>query len=125
LPLTRMSGILTCANRQSNHEGMSVDSATDQLLNSPEFKTLVARRWRVSIVLTAVLFVVYYGFIIMVATNKALLAQRIGAATTLAIPLGVAVIVAAWALTAFYIVWANRQYDPHVQTLRDRLTHRK
>jgi uncharacterized membrane protein (DUF485 family) len=102
-----------------------VDSATDQLLNSPEFKKLVARRWRVSIVLTAVLFVVYYGFIIMVATNKALLAQRIGQATTLAIPLGAAVIVAAWALTAFYIVWANRQYDPHVQALRERLTHRK
>ena len=104
---------------------MSLDSATDQLLNSPEFKKLVVRRWRVSMVLTALLFVVYYGFIIMVATNKALLAQRIGAATTLAIPLGVAVIIAAWALTAFYIVWANRQYDPHVQALRERLTHRK
>ena len=104
---------------------MSVDSATDQLLKSAEFKQLVVRRWRVSLVLTAVLFVVYYGYIILVASNKALLAQRIGVNTTLAIPLGAAVIIAAWVLTALYVVWANRQYDPHVQTLRDRLTHRK
>jgi uncharacterized membrane protein (DUF485 family) len=101
-----------------------VDSATD-LLNSPEFKKLVVRRWRVSMVLTAVLFVVYYGYIILVATNRALLAQRIGEVTTLAIPLGAAVIVAAWVLTALYVLWANRQYDPQVQVLRERLTHRK
>ena len=103
---------------------MSVDSATDQLLNSPEFKKLVVRRWRVSMVLTALLFVVYYGYIILVATNKALLAQRIGEVTTLAIPLGAAVIIAAWVLTALYVMWANREYDPHVQHLRDRLTRR-
>jgi uncharacterized membrane protein (DUF485 family) len=103
---------------------MSVDSATDQLLKSPEFKQLVARRWRVSIVLTILLFVVYYGYIILVATNKALLAQRIGEVTTLAIPMGAAVIVAAWVLTALYVIWANRQYDPHVQHLRDRVTRR-
>lgn len=101
-----------------------MDSATDQLLNSPEFKKLVVRRWRVSMVLTALLFVVYYGYVLLVATNKALLATRIGEVTTLAIPLGAAVIVSAWGLTAFYVVWANRQYDPHVQTLRERLTQR-
>lgn len=104
---------------------MSVDSATDQLLQSPEFKKLVIRRWWVSMVLTAVLFVVYYGYIILVATNKALLGRRIGVNTTLAIPLGAAVIIGAWVLTALYVIWANRQYDPHVQTLRERLTHRK
>ena len=42
---------------------MSVDSATDQLLKSAEFKQLVVRRWRVSLVLTVLLFVVYYGYI--------------------------------------------------------------
>jgi uncharacterized membrane protein (DUF485 family) len=104
---------------------MSLDSATDQLLKSSEFKQLVTRRWRVSLVLTVLLFVVYYGYIILVATNKTLLARRIGETTTLAIPLGAAVIIGAWVLTAAYVVWANRQYDPHVQTLRDRLTHRK
>jgi uncharacterized membrane protein (DUF485 family) len=121
-----MSGILTCVTGIGNqNEGMSVDSATDQLLQSAEFKQLVVRRWRVSLVLTVLLFVVYYGYVILVATNKALLAQRIGVNTTLAIPLGAAVIIGAWVLTAIYVIWANRQYDPHVQILRERLTHRK
>ena len=122
----RMSSILTCVTGRGNqNEGMSVDSATDQLLKSSEFKQLVVRRWRVSLVLTILLFVVYYGYIILVASNKALLARRIGENTTLAIPMGAAVIIAAWVLTAFYVIWANRQYDPHVKQLRERVTHRK
>ena len=39
----------------------------------------------------------------------------------LGIVLGVAVLVLAWVLTAAYVVWANRNYDPEVQRLRDRL----
>ena len=36
-----------------------------------DFRQLVVRRWRVSLVLTIALFVVYYGFILLVATNSA------------------------------------------------------
>ena len=91
------------------------------LLDSPEFHRLVARRWRVSMLLTALLFILYYGYIILVATNRALLSRRIGDATTLGIPLGAAVIVGAWLLTAIYVVWANRHYDNEVARLRERL----
>jgi uncharacterized membrane protein (DUF485 family) len=91
------------------------------LLDSPEFHHLVARRWRLSLALTACLFALYYGYILLIATNKDLLSQRIGEATTLGIPLGAAVIVAAWALTAVYVAWANRHYDAEVARLRRRL----
>lgn len=91
------------------------------LLESPEFRRLVAGRWRISLVLSALLFVIYYGYIVLVATNKALLGTRIGGATTLGIPLGAAVIVLSWVLTAAYVVWANRRYDPEVARLRARL----
>jgi uncharacterized membrane protein (DUF485 family) len=90
------------------------------LLESPEFKHLVARRWRASAILTAVLFVIYYGFILLVATNKPLLATRLGSGT-LGILLGVLVIVLSWVITAAYVVWANRHYDPEVRRLRERL----
>jgi uncharacterized membrane protein (DUF485 family) len=33
----------------------------------------------------------------------------------------VGVIVVAWALTAVYVVWANRAYDPAIDRLRSRL----
>ena len=95
-------------------------SARD-VLDSPEFKRLVTRRWRISLVLTACLFVLYYGYILMIATQKPFLSQRIGDATTIGIPIGAAVIVISWVLTALYVVWANRYYDAEVARLRGRL----
>jgi uncharacterized membrane protein (DUF485 family) len=93
------------------------------VLDSREFRQLVARRWRLSLILTAALFVIYYGFILLVAVNKPLLATRIGTATTLGIPIGAAVIVLSWALTAAYVAWSNVHYDREAQRLRDRLRH--
>jgi uncharacterized membrane protein (DUF485 family) len=95
---------------------------TRQVLDSQDFRRLVVRRWSVSLLLTAALLLVYYGFILLVALDKALLARRIGAGvTTLGIPLAVLVIVVAWALTAIYVWWANRAYDPAVDRLKKRL----
>ena len=90
------------------------------LLDSPEFRQLVTRRWRVSLLLTALLFVVYYGYILLIATDKAFVSRRIGDSMTLGIPLGAAVIVLAWALTTAYVVWANRHFDAAAGLLRDR-----
>ena len=42
--------------------------------------------------------------------------------TTLAIPLGIASIVIAWSLTAYYVAWANKKYDPEVERLKNQLT---
>jgi uncharacterized membrane protein (DUF485 family) len=93
-----------------------------QLLASDAFRHLVARRWRVSLILSLCLFVLYYGYILLIALNKPLLAVRIGENTPIGIPLGAAVIIGSWVLTAAYIVWANRKFDPEAQRLRDRLT---
>ena len=92
--------------------------STRALLTSPEFRRLVRRRWRVSLLLTALLFVLYYGYILLIAFDRALLSRRIGAATTIGIPLGAAVIVGAWALTAAYVIWANRHFDAEAARLR-------
>ncbi len=92
-----------------------------EMLDSPELRSLVRRRWQVSLLLTAVLFAAYYGFILLVALAPRLLARRVGAVTTLGIPLAVGVIVVAWVLTALYVAWANRAYDPAVDHLRDQL----
>ena len=98
-----------------------MEKSAREMLDSREFRDLVRRRWRVSIALTAALFVVYYGYILLIAADKPLVARRIGEVTTLGIPLGVAVILLSWALTAAYVLWANRVVDPEVARLRDRL----
>ena len=92
-----------------------------RVLDSPDFRRLVTRRWTISLLLTAALFVAYYGFILLVALDKELLARKIGAVTTLGIPLAVLVIVVAWALTALYVAWANRRYDRAVDGLKKEL----
>jgi uncharacterized membrane protein (DUF485 family) len=97
-----------------------MNESTKALLASPDFHRLVKRRWRISVVLTLCLFVLYYGFILLVALNKAFLARRVGA-ITIGIPMAAAVIFGAWVLTAIYIVWANRHHDPAVRSLRERL----
>ena len=48
---------------------------------------MLARRWRVSLVLTALLFVLYYGYIVLIATDRELFCRRrIGEVTTVGIP---------------------------------------
>jgi uncharacterized membrane protein (DUF485 family) len=100
---------------------MPTRSPSKTLLESPEFQRLVSRQWRMSLLLTALLFVLYYGYILLIATNKPLLARRVGEVVTLGIPLGVGVVVGAWALTAWYVIWANRSHDVEARRLRDKL----
>jgi uncharacterized membrane protein (DUF485 family) len=92
-----------------------------ELIASESFRALVKKRWTVSFVLLALLFVSYYGYVILVSTQKQLVSQRVGEVTTLAIPLGVGAIALAWVLTAIYVAWANRRYDPEVERLKGEL----
>jgi uncharacterized membrane protein (DUF485 family) len=92
-----------------------------EVVESPAFKRLVALRWKVSMILLTLLFVSYYGYILLVATATDFVSQKVGEVTTLAIPLGIAAIVFAWALTAFYVAWANKSYDPEVERLKGEL----
>jgi uncharacterized membrane protein (DUF485 family) len=90
------------------------------VLDSVEFRSLVAGRWRVSLALTALLFLLYYGYIILIATNRQLVSRQVSGATTTGILIAAGVIAGAWVLTAAYVLWANRQYDPAVAELRAR-----
>jgi uncharacterized membrane protein (DUF485 family) len=94
-----------------------MQKSTHEMLESADFKRLVRGKWTISIILTAVLFLVYYGYVVLIAVNKPFLAQKIGEYTTLGIPIGVGVIVIAWVLTAIYVNWANRVQDAEVNRL--------
>jgi uncharacterized membrane protein (DUF485 family) len=93
----------------------------DEMLRSRDFRGLAVRRWKVSSISCLLLFVLYYGYILLIAFGKDFMAQKIGTYTTLAIPLGVLVIVLAFALTLAYVIWANSSYDPEVKRLKDQL----
>ena len=111
------------AVNRSTAKGGRASRTAAEVVTSPEFKALVKRRWTVSIVMLVLLFVSYYGFILLVAADKEFVSQKVGEATTLAIPLGVGVIIFAWLLTAIYVAWANKSYDPEVERLKGELRH--
>jgi uncharacterized membrane protein (DUF485 family) len=64
-----------------------------EIVESQRFKALVRKRWSVSIVLTILLFLLYYGYILVVA----------------------------WLLTVVYVIWANTSYDREVNAIKQDL----
>jgi uncharacterized membrane protein (DUF485 family) len=83
-------------------------------------RELDAARWRVALRLTAAMVVLYFGFILLVAYGRPLLAWQVVPGLTLGILLGAVVIVASWLLTWVYVRWAARHYDPSVEALSRR-----
>ena len=66
------------------------------------------------------MLVVYFGYVALIAFDKAVLARPIGGGvTSLGIPVGLGVILLAILLTGIYVRRANREYDPLVKALRD------
>src|SRR3954462_2534582 len=93
-------------------------SSPTALTEDPRYQRLLRRRGRLGWVFTRVILVTYFGFILLVAFAKPLLAQPIaGGATTLGIPLGLGVIVVALVLTGVYVWRANTVFDPEVAAL--------
>ena len=82
-------------------------------------RALAAAHWRIAIALTAAMVAVYFGFILLIAFNKPLLARLVRPGLTLGILLGAVVIVCTWLLTWVYIRWANTHYDAELRRLRD------
>lgn len=91
------------------------------MTHSDELRALDVRRWRMAITLTAAMMVIYFGFILLVAFNKPLLAVLVLPGLSLGILLGAFVIVAAWALIWIYVRWANRHYDAAIAAYRSGL----
>ena len=83
-----------------------------------DLEALAAARWRIAIVLTITMMVIYFGFILLIAFNKPLLGMRVATGLSLGMLLGALVIVAAWVLIWIYVRWANTHYDSAVEAMR-------
>jgi uncharacterized membrane protein (DUF485 family) len=81
--------------------------------NDPRFRELVERRSRFAWTLTLVMLAIYYGFILIIAFAPSVLGIPIapGAVTTIGIPVGILIIIAAFVLTGIYVHRANAEFD--------------
>jgi len=64
---------------------------------------LAAARWRLAVLLTATMTIVYVGFILLVAFGKPLLGRVLMPGLSVGILLGVLVIAVAWAIIVVYV----------------------
>ncbi|WP_382320412.1 DUF485 domain-containing protein [Hydrogenophaga sp. UC242_53] len=88
------------------------ESLVQQIASNPAYLQLKAKRSRYGWWLTLAMMVVYYGFILLVAFDKALLSRLTGdGVMTVGIPLGFGVIVFTIVITAVYVKRANTEFD--------------
>lgn len=88
------------------------DSMLERIANSPTYQTLKSKRLAFGWLLTIAMFIVYYGFITIIAFRKDILATPMGdGVMTWGIPIGFGVIVFTIVVTAIYVLRANSEYD--------------
>jgi uncharacterized membrane protein (DUF485 family) len=88
------------------------DKLVQKITSDPRYQQLKAKRTSFGIWLTLAMLVVYYGFILLVAFNKPLLATRLGeGVTTVGMPLGLGVILFTVLITGIYVKRANSEFD--------------
>jgi uncharacterized membrane protein (DUF485 family) len=93
-------------------------SSLEAIEKNPKYHELVTQRRSLSIWLSAAMCVIYYGFILLVAFAPGFLGTPlVGGVTTIGIPLGLLVIVAAFLLTGYYVNRANGTYDTLTQQI--------
>ncbi len=85
----------------------------DKIRNNANFKQLVAERSQLAWTLAAILLIMYYGFVFLVAFGQTTLATPLadGGVTTIGIPVALGVIVGAILLTGIYVYRANTHFD--------------
>ena len=88
-------------------------------MSSSTLEAVSAARWRIAISLTIAMMAAYFGFILLVAFNKPLLATLVTRGLSLGMLLGALVIIFAWVLTWAYVRWANTHYDASLAKLRE------
>jgi len=88
------------------------DPMVQKIQSHPKYLELRTKRNRLGIFLTALMLIVYYGYIALIAFDKKFLAQPIGTGvTTLGIPIGMGVIIFTIVITAIYVRRANGEFD--------------
>ncbi|MQY52465.1 DUF485 domain-containing protein [Rhodocyclus tenuis] len=89
------------------------DDIVARIVANPKYQQLKSTRASFSIIMALLVMVIYYGYILLIAFDKELLAQKLGEGmvTSIGIPMGVGVIVLTVILTNIYVRRANTEFD--------------
>ena len=85
----------------------------ERIRRNPKFDQLVARRTRFAGILSLIVLVIFYGFVMVVAFNPSVIGERVAEGSTLTVGVlsGLFMFVFFWVLTAVYVRRANSEFD--------------
>lgn len=88
---------------------------------NPKFHELIRRRSRLAGTLATIVLVVFYGLILVVAFNPALIGERVyqGSMLTIGVAAGLFIFVTFWLLTALYVYRASNEFDATTKAIVD------
>lgn len=95
---------------------MDAQVATDNAVK-PRLEALAKHRLRIALGLSATMTIIYFGFMAMFAFDKPLLGTMLTPGLSLCILLGPLIIICSFLLCFFYVLWANRVFDPALRSL--------
>ena len=92
---------------------MKDEDIVARIEKNPKFLKFVSLRNNYSYVLSTLMMIAYFGYILLVAFNKPFLATKVAAGATMSIgiPLGLGVLVFTIVITAIYVRRANTEFD--------------
>ena len=83
-----------------------------KIKSNPKYNELVSKRNSFATILSLFVLVMFYGYVLVIAFNKELLAVIIGEGVmTLAYPVGAAIIVISFITTLIYVNRANSEFE--------------
>ena len=85
----------------------------EKIRKNPKFAQLCQERGRFSVILSLIVLVPYYAFMMTVAFNPTFFAYKLGdsAIMTIGWPIGAVIIIGSWLLTGIYIRRANGAFE--------------
>jgi uncharacterized membrane protein (DUF485 family) len=91
----------------------------ERIRSNPRFQAFVSKRNSFSIVMSILMIIAYYGYILLIAFDKSFLATKLspGAVTSIGIPMGVGVILFTIILTWIYVRRANTEFDTEAESI--------
>ena len=97
-------------------------ASIDAIKSDPQFHNLVRARSRLAWLLSLLMVLIYFGFVLLIAFDKELLGKSLfGGVTTVGIPVGLGVIFSAFLLTGAYVAVANSTFDDIMKRIIERV----
>ena len=92
---------------------MSQQTLQEKIRGNPKFAELVGKRTRFAIILSLLVLVPYYSYMLLVSLQPQIFAAKIseGSVITIGWPIAALIVVGGWLLTGVYVSRANGEFD--------------